>query len=92
MDPDSLETKHVVKPSNQWIQTLKFDPRGDYLAVGSHDNHIYLFATTGVMESDDPPALTATCTGHTSFITHIDWTVDGAYLRSNCGAYELLFW
>ena len=44
------------------------------------------------MESPDNCALTATCKGHNSFITHIDWTMDGANLRSNCGAYELLFW
>ena len=29
---------------------------------------------------------------HSSFITHIDWSKDGSFLHSNCGAYELLFW
>ena len=28
---------------------------------------------------------------HTSFITSIDWSLDSKYLRSVCGAYELLF-
>lgn len=29
--------------------------------------------------------------GHSSFITHLDWSVDGQNLRSNSGDYELLF-
>jgi len=36
--------------------------------------------------------LRATCVGHSSFITHIDFTADSANLRSTCGAHELLFW
>ena len=30
-------------------------------------------------------------TGHSSFITAFDWSLDSKYLRSVCGAYELLF-
>ena len=29
--------------------------------------------------------------GHSSFITHLDWSVDGQHLRSNSGDYELLY-
>lgn len=29
--------------------------------------------------------------GHSSFITHIDWSKDSEYLRSNSGDYELLY-
>lgn len=29
---------------------------------------------------------------HSSYITHIDFSRDGNYLHSTCGAYELLFW
>lgn len=32
------------------------------------------------------------CHGHTSFITHLDWSNDSGYLRSNSGDYELLYW
>ncbi len=31
------------------------------------------------------------CTAHHSYITHFDFSKDGSYLQSNCGAYELLF-
>jgi len=30
--------------------------------------------------------------GHSSYITHLDFSADSGYLQSNCGAYELLFW
>lgn len=29
--------------------------------------------------------------GHSSFITHIDWSKDGEHIRSNSGDYELLY-
>ena len=29
-------------------------------------------------------------TGHTSFITHLDWSADGKLLRSTCGAFLFL--
>jgi WD40 repeat protein len=32
------------------------------------------------------------CRGHTSYITHLDFSHDSKVLQSNCGAYELLFW
>lgn len=31
------------------------------------------------------------CEGHSSYITHIDWSADSRVLMSNCGAYDLLF-
>eukprot|EP01035_Chromulina_nebulosa_P020318 gene20318-26374_t len=30
--------------------------------------------------------------GHSSYITHIDWSYDCQLLRSTCGAYEILYW
>lgn len=33
----------------------------------------------------------ARCSGHSSYITHLDWSLDGAILQSTCGAYELLY-
>jgi WD40 repeat protein len=53
--------------------------------VGSHDNNIYLVETRTYTRRN-------VCKGHSSFITHIDWSTDSKWLQSNCGAYELLFW
>lgn len=36
-------------------------------------------------------ALLGKCTKHNSFIVSIDWSQDGNYIRSVCGAHELLF-
>mmetsp|Transcript_3035 Transcript_3035/g.4634 ORF Transcript_3035/g.4634 Transcript_3035/m.4634 type:complete len:1138 (-) Transcript_3035:82-3495(-) len=79
------------------ISDIKFSPNGKMLAVGSHDNYIDIYAT-----NITPPTLTelATCSirqlkrlrGHTSYITHLDWSIDNKFIRSTCGAYELLFW
>ena len=63
---------------------MKYSPDGSKLAVGSHDNKIYIYST-------DNYKLIGKCTKHSSFITSVDWSADGGYIRSVCGAYELLF-
>jgi WD40 repeat protein len=56
------------------------------LAVGSHDNDIYIYRVNGT-NYDFHGKLSA----HKSFITNMDWSRDGRYIQSNCGAYEYLF-
>ena len=52
------------------------------MAVGSHDNNIYVYQVNG-----NNYKLISTCRAHQSFITNLDWSVDGNYIQSNCGAY-----
>jgi WD40 repeat protein len=66
---------------------MKYSPDESMLAVGSHDNNIYVFKVSG-----NTYELHGVLQGHNSFITNLDWSRDGAHLQSNCGAYELLFW
>ena len=54
------------------------------MAVGSHDNIIYVYDTTSYN-------LLGKCTKHNSFIVSVDWSADGSFIRSVCGAHELLF-
>ena len=68
----------------EWIETMVFSPDSKHLAVGSHDNTIYLLDTKTYKKATK-------LTGHSSFITAIDWAADGSFIRSVCGAYELLF-
>jgi WD40 repeat protein len=53
--------------------------------IGSHDCKMYVYRW-------ETHKLLHTLKGHTSHITHMDWSADGAFLQSNCGGYELLFW
>ncbi|KAH9120424.1 hypothetical protein LEN26_011110 [Aphanomyces euteiches] len=70
--------------STKAISVVKYTPDGTLLALGSHDQRIYLY---------NAPAYTKRCVlkGHSSSITHIDFSADSKYLQSNCSAYELLF-
>ena len=68
----------------EWIETMVYSPCAKHLAVGSHDNTVYLLDTKTYKK-------VIKLTGHSSFITAVDWAIDSKYIRSVCGAYELLF-
>lgn len=55
------------------------------LAVGSHDDKIYVYKT-------EDWSLIGKCEGHHSYITALDWCEHNKFIRSNSGDYELLFW
>jgi len=80
-DPTEL---HLLGDSTEWIEVMSFSPDGKYLAVGSHDNHVYVYTTSDWK-------LHGKCRGHSSYIMALDWCAESKIIRSNCGAYELLF-
>lgn len=59
------------------------------LAVGSHDNFIYLY---NVSERGRRYSRYGKCSGHSSYITHLDWSPDNKFIMSNSGDYEILYW
>ncbi|XP_019637307.1 PREDICTED: echinoderm microtubule-associated protein-like 2 isoform X1 [Branchiostoma belcheri] len=71
------------------LDAIRFSPDGSLLAMGSHDNTIYLFS---VLDDGRTFRKAALLKGHKNFLTHIDWSSDGRYLQSVDGDYELLFW
>ncbi|KAK6645396.1 hypothetical protein RUM43_001673 [Polyplax serrata] len=71
------------------IQDCKFSPDKTTLALGSRDNTIYIYQASPDFTNYHK---VGRCVGHSSFITHIDWSSDSQYLRSNSGDYELLYW
>jgi len=76
------------------IDDLKFSPDGDLLAAGSHDNFIDVYQV-GSLPSDEAQVAwkrKCRCVGHSSYITHLDWSKDGKVLQSNSGDYEILYW
>ena len=80
-----LEQLHDMRDSKQWISDIKFSPDGNILAVASHDNRIYLY------DVDKGFAPRATFSKHNSFVTHMDFSVDGKAMQSSCGGFELLY-
>ena len=71
----------------EWIEIMRYNPAGDRFAVGSHDNYIYIYNITQKGKYSPHGKLK----GHSSYITALDWSLDGSWIRSSCGAYELLF-
>uniref|UniRef100_A0A8C3FH55 EMAP like 2 n=1 Tax=Chrysemys picta bellii TaxID=8478 RepID=A0A8C3FH55_CHRPI len=68
---------------------LSVPPDGSYLAVGSHDNFVYVY---GVSEDGRKYSRVGKCSGHSSFITHLDWAADSSCFVTNSGDYEILYW
>ncbi|XP_069179372.1 echinoderm microtubule-associated protein-like 2 isoform X3 [Procambarus clarkii] len=89
MDAETREMYSQHQDGNEPIQVVKFSPNGQYLAVGSRDNNIYVYQ---VSEDCRKYTRIGRCQGHSSFVTHLDWSADSQFLQSNSGDYELLFW
>ncbi|KAJ0405579.1 hypothetical protein P43SY_009628 [Pythium insidiosum] len=87
-DCDTGKALFEDKPSKQPISDLKFSPSGTALAVGSHDHNVYIY---NISVGFKKVTRVATFSKHQSYITHLDFSSDGRFLQSNCGAYELLF-
>lgn len=80
---------------------VKFSPSNEMIALGAHDDSIYLYSCQLSLTSTGQgrnSKTVGTCLlralhrlrGHSSTITHIDWSYDSKLLRSTCQAYELL--
>ena len=75
---------HLIQDSREWCEVMAFSPDNQYLAVGSHDNKVYIYNVGSW-------TLHGKCVAHSSYIMAMDWCAESKYIRSNCGAYELLF-
>lgn len=68
------------------IHELKFSPDGSFLAVGSNDGLVDIYAVAQRYKK------VGECSRSASFITHLDWSVDSRFLQTNDGAGERLFY
>ncbi|KAK0082075.1 hypothetical protein PV325_011118 [Microctonus aethiopoides] len=97
IDSESREFYTHHSDGSEPLQVASFSPDGALLAIGSRDNHIYIYQVNEDAKKYSRvgrcmPKRTQRVRGHSSFITHLDWSTDSQYLRSNSGDYELLYW
>lgn len=85
LDAEDLQVSHEARDSNKWITDMKYSPNGEMLAIGSFDNRIYVYNVLSGY------SLSCTINQHNSFISHLDFSDDNAWLQSNCGGFELCF-
>uniref|UniRef100_A0A7S2V7Z0 Anaphase-promoting complex subunit 4 WD40 domain-containing protein n=2 Tax=Fibrocapsa japonica TaxID=94617 RepID=A0A7S2V7Z0_9STRA len=84
----SMDNIFKARHAKEWISDVKFSPDAQTLAVASHDNNIYLYSA----KSGDAYDFYGRLDKHNSYVTHMDFSSDGQFMRSTCGAYELLFY
>jgi microtubule-associated protein-like 6 len=69
------------------VESLAFSPDSALLAAAGADRVVRVFANVA-----GAFALVATCAGHSATVRALDWSEDGALLRSQCVGGELLHW
>jgi len=85
MDTNDYQVIHEARDSTKWICDVKYSPSGEWLAMGAYDNKIYIY---NVQQGYN---LTASIAQHASFIRALDFSEDNAWLQSNCGGFELMY-
>ncbi|XP_037536437.1 echinoderm microtubule-associated protein-like 4 isoform X2 [Nematolebias whitei] len=89
LDAETTDLVGIHTDGNEQLSVMRFSVDGSMLAVGSHDNFIYLYT---VSDRGRKYSRCGKCTGHSSYITHLDWSPDNHYIMSNSGDYEILYW
>ena len=75
------------------ITAVKFSPDMLKLAFGCHDKNVYLYrAETANSSYRCHYVLQRICKGHSSGVTHVDFSENGRTLMSNDAAREILYW
>ncbi|XP_029642851.1 echinoderm microtubule-associated protein-like 6 [Octopus sinensis] len=82
---DMAEVIHT-KDRKEVLHEMKYSPCGKYLAVASNDNYVDIYS------ADQHYKKVSACSGSSSFITHLDWSVDSKFLQTNSGASERLIY
>uniref|UniRef100_A0A8C6GHA7 Echinoderm microtubule associated protein like 2 n=1 Tax=Mus spicilegus TaxID=10103 RepID=A0A8C6GHA7_MUSSI len=89
LDTETHDLVAIHTDGNEQISVVSFSPDGAYLAVGSHDNLVYVYT---VDQGGRKVSRLGKCSGHSSFITHLDWAQDSTCFVTNSGDYEILYW
>ncbi|XP_054654522.1 LOW QUALITY PROTEIN: echinoderm microtubule-associated protein-like 4 [Dunckerocampus dactyliophorus] len=89
LDAETTDLVAIHTDGNEQLSVMRFSVDGALLAVGSHDNFIYVYS---VSERGRKYSRYGKCSGHSSYITHLDWSPDNNFIMSNSGDYEILYW
>ncbi|XP_057703529.1 echinoderm microtubule-associated protein-like 4 isoform X2 [Corythoichthys intestinalis] len=89
LDAETADLVAIHTDGNEQLSVMRFSADGALLAVGSHDNFIYVYNVT---ERGRKYSRYGKCSGHSSYITHLDWSPDNKFIMSNSGDYEILYW
>ncbi|XP_077438464.1 EMAP like 4 isoform X2 [Vanacampus margaritifer] len=89
LDAETTDLVAIHTDGNEQLSVMRFSVDGALLAVGSHDNFIYVY---NVAERGRKYSRYGKCSGHSSYITHLDWSPDNKFIMSNSGDYEILYW
>jgi WD40 repeat protein len=82
------KTKTIFPPEETrcGIDQIRFSPDGNFLACATHEQCVVILARSSSW------GRSAIVRGFTSFVSHLDWSVDGAFLQTNSGDYEYCVW
>ncbi|XP_048843980.1 echinoderm microtubule-associated protein-like 4 isoform X1 [Brienomyrus brachyistius] len=89
LDAETRDLVAIHTDGSEQLSVIRYSTDGTLLAVGSHDTFIYLYT---VSENGRRYSRYGKCTGHSSYITHLDWSLDNNFIMSNSGDYEILYW
>ena len=85
VNEEDLSVVHEARDSASPISLTTFSPDGETLAVAAEDGSIYLYAV------QDEYELIGRCIRHTKPVTHIDFSADGEWIRSNSLGQDICF-
>ncbi|TRY85641.1 hypothetical protein DNTS_008799 [Danionella cerebrum] len=77
LDAETRDLIAIHTDGNEQLSVMRFSVDGTLLAVGSHDNFIYLYT---VSDKGRKYSRYGKCTGHSSYITHLDWSPDNKFI------------
>jgi WD40 repeat protein len=90
------------KDAKQWISDVRFSSDSRTLVAGCHDCKIYIYnvnTSSSVSSSAGGKGATkgyelslrSVFAKHNAVINHLDLSIDGRFMQSNCAGYEILF-
>lgn len=84
---DNFETKiHSIKDAQHYCEVAKYSPDETHLAIGSHDNALYIYNIDG-----EKYHLVAKDHRNHAWVNAIDWSSDSQQIRTSSGDYEVLY-